>query len=76
MHGEGIGFRIERGDGQSIELACAMDDLSDIFHLATLAKDAGAVRDTPLSAPSKTYYPPTRNVGTDFQGIDQDIHAV
>ena len=77
--GEGIGFRLERGDGQSIDLACTMDDLSDIFHyLAALAKEAGAVRDAQVPAPSKTYndLTPIPAEGMGFQpgpGLDETM---
>jgi hypothetical protein len=54
--GEGIAFRIERGDGESMDLACTMDDISDMFHyLASLAREAGVARDIPPPPVPKTH---------------------
>ena len=54
--GEGVAFRIERGDGKFLDLVCTMDDLSDIFYyIASLATAAGEERDSPKPPFLKTY---------------------
>lgn len=49
--GEGISFRIERGDGATLDIACTLEDLNDIFqYLAAAAKHAASLNEA-ISGP-------------------------
>ena len=74
--GEAISFRVERRDGQALDLVCDLSEVGDIFgFLATLARDAAAEAQTesPLAGQSYNYLVPIPARGIGFQhGPSQD----
>ena len=58
MHddGEAVAFRIERVDGEILDVSCSLPEIGDIFNfLGSLAKDAGELRATQPQKPTEGY---------------------
>lgn len=68
--GDAVAFRVEREHGQTLDLACDLALIGDIFaFLGTLAKAAGVAQGKEAPAPSRTYnyLVPIPAVGIGFQ---------
>jgi hypothetical protein len=77
--GDAIAFRVERRDGQSLDVVCDLVEVGDIFSfLGTLAKAAASEQETESATPSRSdrYLAPIPASGIGFQpgpGVDETM---